>query len=72
MYRIAQELFEKLKLDGEEVTFHKAGFHGTLPIQSEKSEATLVDILSKFVVGLQHFGHSSDLFSLSNLEMVTR
>ena len=36
-----QELLEKLNLDGEEVTIHVTGIHGTSPIQSKKVEVTL-------------------------------
>ena len=38
---VDQELLKKHNLDGEEVTIHVAGIHGTSPIQSKKVEITL-------------------------------
>ena len=38
---VDQELFEKLKLDGEEVTIHVAGIHCNSRIQSKKVEIAL-------------------------------
>ena len=38
---VDQELLEKLNLNGEEVTIHVAGIHGTAPVQSKKVEISL-------------------------------